>query len=114
MDVVFVDLYHRDGVDGAQLQAEFIADCARQLKQNGWLVLNGWVEHQENTVFMSALQQHFTDIRTLLTGSHNWVIIAGNTVDNQPDSVLKEKAAQLSAKLGFSLNRHLARMKQYS
>ncbi|MEZ5538016.1 MAG: methyltransferase [Thiolinea sp.] len=116
VDVVFVDLYHRDGVDDAQLQAAFIADCAQQLKNNGWLVLNGWIEHQENTVFMDTLQQYFTDIRSVLTGSHNWVIIAGiagNSLNTQPDSVLKETAAQLSAKLGFSLSRHLARMKQH-
>lgn len=111
VDVIFADLYHRDGVDNAQLQAEFIADCAAQLKTNGWLVMNAWAEHRDNPVFVAALEAHFVDIRTVMTGSGNWVVLAGTAEDMQSANAIKDKAAQLSGVLGFSLSGHLARMK---
>nr|CAA6829451.1 MAG: Spermidine synthase (EC [uncultured Thiotrichaceae bacterium] len=111
VDVVFADLYHRDGVDETQLQAEFIAHCAKQLKDRGWLVINGWVEHQDNPTFITALQEHFVDIRTVLTGSHNWVILAGKAEDTQEMWELNDKAALLSGQLGFSMSWHLGRLR---
>lgn len=112
VDVIFADLYHRNGVDAAQLQTDFIARCAQQLKtQGGWLVINSWVEHQDNPALMAALTEHFSDIRSVVTGSHNWVVLAGTVEDMQLDGELRDKATQLSGLLGFSLNRHLARIK---
>lgn len=111
VDVLFADLYHAKGADQGQLQADFVRRCAVQIKDNGWLVLNGWTEHRENSEFLAALREHFTDIRTALTGSHNWIIIAGKTKDSQSDKQLKDKAFKWSLTLGFSLTRHLARLK---
>ncbi len=111
VDLVFADLYHAQGVDAAQLQAEFIAHCAARLKTNGWLVLNCWLEHRANPDFLDALQQHFADIRTVLTGSLNWVILAGKIPDTQTANHLKQSAADLSTPLGFTLTRHLARLR---
>lgn len=112
VDVIFTDLYHRDGVDATQLQTEFIADCAQQLKtQGGWLVLNCWVEHRDNPALMTALTEYFSDIRSVVTDSHNWVILAATVRDTRSEAELKDKATQLSGALGFSLNRHLTRLK---
>ncbi|MEZ5454457.1 MAG: fused MFS/spermidine synthase, partial [Thiothrix sp.] len=65
VDVIFADLYHAEGVDQMQLQAEFITRCAGSLKPDGWLVLNCWTEHRENTALLAALQAQFADIRTV-------------------------------------------------
>lgn len=111
VDVLFADLYHAKGADQSQLQAVFVQRCAAQIKDNGWLVLNGWTEHRDNPEFLEALCEHFTDIRTALTGSHNWIILAGKVKDSQGDKQLKDKAFKLSLTLGFSLTRHLARLK---
>lgn len=112
VDVIFADLYHRDGVDDTQLQAEFIADCAAQLKTNGWLVINAWAEHRDNPVFVAALEAHFVDVRTVMTSTGNWVVLAGTAEDTQSANAIKDKAVQLSGVLGFSLSGHLARMKE--
>lgn len=109
VDVVFADLYHGSGVDTLQLRADFIARCAANLKEDGWLVLNCWIEHREDPVLRDALRAHFTDIRTVLTSSKNWVILAGKVQDYQTMRNLKDTAEHLSASLGFPLLRLLTR-----
>jgi spermidine synthase len=111
VDVLFADLYHVSGVDEVQLRADFIARCAETLKADGWLVLNYWNEHREDAVLREALRQHFVDIRTVMTSSRNWVILAGKTQSWHTGSALKEAAFQLSSAVGFPLTRHLARMR---
>ncbi len=110
-DVIFADLYQSEGVDPAQLQSRFIGHCVRRLKDDGWLVLNGWSEHRENAAFIQTLKEHFVDLRAVLTGSHNWVILAGRTSDTQSQNALKARAFRLSTSLGFPLTRHLARLR---
>lgn len=110
-DVVFADLYHGTGVDDVQLKADFIARCADTLKEEGWLVLNCWNEHREDAVLREALREHFADIRTILTSSRNWVILAGRKPSWRTNSEMKETAFQLSSALGFPLTRHLARLR---
>lgn len=110
-DVIFADLYHGTGVDELQLRADFIARCAEIIKEDGWLVLNCWNEHREDTTLRETLQQHFADIRTVLTSSRNWVILAGRKPSWHTNSEMKETAFQLSGALGFPLTRHLARMR---
>lgn len=112
VDVLFADLYHAEGVDQAQLQVEFIERCAEQLKAEGWLVLNCWTEHRDNAAFLTVLRKRFVDIRTVLTGSKNWVILAGLVKDQQHAKPLRDKALRLSRELEFSLTRHVMRMKR--
>ena len=113
-DVIFADLYHAEGVDEVQLRTDFIARCAGQLKSDGWLVLNCWLEHRNDPFLSAALHSHFVDIRTVLTGSRNWVILAGKTASWQTASQLKDKASTLENSLGFSLHRPLSRLKSFS
>ncbi|OQX14259.1 MAG: spermidine synthase [Thiothrix lacustris] len=109
VDAIFADLYHGDGVDHVQLRADFVARCAANLKEDGWLVMNCWTEQREDPVLRDALRAHFTDIRTVLTASRNWVIIAGKAPDLQTTRALKDTAEHLSASLGFPLIRALMR-----
>ena len=109
VDVVFADLYHAEGVDRSQLTAEFIARCVGCLKAEGWLVLNCWTEHRDEADFLMALRAQFADVRVVMTGSRNWVILAGKVSDLQSVSVLKDKAQRLSAEMGFPLQRYLSR-----
>ncbi len=114
MDVVFADLYLADGVDEVQLRVDFIARCANQLKESGWLVLNCWMEHREDPVLREALLAHFVDIRTVMTGSRNWVVIAGKVRDWQTAGQLKDAAASLTPALGFALTWSLGRVRALS
>lgn len=109
VDVVFADLYDAEGVDQRQLTADFIARCAGCLKAEGWLVLNCWTEHREDADFLAALRTQFADVRVVLTGSRNWVVLAGKVPDQQSAGALKDKAQRLSADMGFPLQRYLSR-----
>lgn len=110
VDIVFADLYHSTGIDALQLKADFIARCAEQLKPEGWLVLNCWLEHREDPLLRASLQHYFQDIRTVLTGSKNWVVLAGKVADYQSQAALRDKAQQLSSRLECSLTRQLGRL----
>lgn len=111
VDIIFTDLYHADGVDQAQLQQDFMQRCVAHLKTDGWFVINAWQEHRQQVAFIELLQQHFVDVRTLLTGSRNWVILAGRQQNTQTKQVLKTQAQAYADCLGFSLQHHLSRLK---
>ena len=111
VDIVFADLYHAEGVDQVQLREDFIRRCAEALKTEGWLVLNCWMEHREDNVLRAALETYFADIRTVMTSSRNWIILAGKTPSWKTNSELKEAAFSLSTSLGYPLTRHLARLR---
>lgn len=111
VDVIFADLYEATGTAEVQLRADFIRRCAELLKEQGWLVLNCWQEQQDDAYFRAALREHFADVRYVLTGSKNWVILAGKVANYQANNVLKESATQWSDKLEFSLHKHLARLR---
>lgn len=111
VDVIFADLYDATGTAAVQLREDFIRRCAVLLKEQGWLVLNCWQEQQDDPQLRIALSEYFTELRYVLTGSKNWVILAGKVADYQSNHLLKEAAAHWSEHLGFSLHKHLARLR---
>lgn len=111
VDIIFADMYHAAGVDGLQLQTDFIARCSQQLKVDGWLVLNYWMEYSDDPYLREALKTHFADIQTVMTTSKNWVILASKTPQYRTSRELKDKATHLSSTLGYSLLRHLSRLR---
>lgn len=110
VDIIFTDLYQAQGADQTQFQQTFIDNCVKQLKIDGWLVINAWTEHQATTTILTRLKAYFPDIRTISTSSHNWIIIAGRITNSDTKQVLKQKANELSKSLGFSLHNHLNRL----
>ena len=109
VDIVFTDIYSAEGVDAAQVSEVFIAQCAALIKADGYLVLNCWKEHSQNRELLAYLEKHFVDVRACLTGSANWVVIAGKTKREISASGLKQQAQALSQKLDFQLGRSLNR-----
>jgi len=112
LDIIFSDIYGADGLDEQQLSEDFLSQCHQRLKPEGWLVLNCWREHQRGDS-LESLRRLFPDIRGCTTQSGNWVIFAGKRANNESGKQLKSRARELSQKLGFSLNGHLARLSQY-
>lgn len=113
VDLVFGDLYGGEGVDPAQVSDLFIANCASLVKEDGYLVLNCWKDQKFNHELHQHLSQHFSDIRACLTGSANWVIIAGRVNRDIGQSAMKAKAQELSQQLGFQLGRSLTRFEPW-
>lgn len=112
VDLLFTDLYHATGMDEAVLKTEFIANSAKQIKENGWLVINCWEGQYDKQALVSYLQDHFTDIRCVDTGTANCIFFAGKTPDYQNAKQLKQKAQKLSSSLGFSLTKWLNRLNE--
>ncbi len=108
-DVIFADIYGADGVDENQLTETFIANAASMLKADGYLVLNCWKEHSQNRELLALLQIHFVQVYACLTGSGNWVIVAGKVARDISAGGLKTQAQQLSQQLDFPLERSLIR-----
>lgn len=114
VDIIFTDLYHAQGADQGQFHQTFIDNCLKNLKEDGYLVINAWTEHQATTTILSRLNKYFPDIRTVNTSSHNWIIIASRVPNYDPNQVLKQRAYELSKSLGYSLNTHLSRLNNES
>lgn len=102
-DLLICDLYQSDGLDPLVLQPDFLALCAAHLQRRGWLVLNLWKEHREQTDCLHHLRQLFPHLRHSTTTDGNWIIWASR--DGQP--VARDQARQncrgLSETLGFNL-----------
>ncbi|PKG56516.1 spermidine synthase [Shewanella sp. GutDb-MelDb] len=109
VDIIFTDIYSAEGVDVAQVSESFIAQCAALIKADGYLVLNCWKEHSKNRELLAYLELHFVEVRACLTGSANWVVIAGKTRRDISSSALKHHAQALSNQLDFPLARSLTR-----
>jgi spermidine synthase len=111
-DIIFSDIYSEEGLDVKQLSPEFLTAAHGLLKENGWLVLNCWREHQSGDC-LDILRGLFTDIRGCTTSCGNWVIFAGKQENTLTSKQLKQHAKELNLKLGFSLSSSLSRLKQY-
>ncbi|WMC09876.1 spermine synthase [Oceanimonas pelagia] len=109
LDVIFSDLYNADDAEGEQFSVGFLNNCRRQLKAGGWLVLNCWDCHQTDD-FMRLLHTHFSDVRSCLTSSGNWVVFAGTVAATTNAKALKDQEWSLSKQLGFSLQPYLSRL----
>jgi len=110
VDLLFTDLYHAHGMDKGVLREKFIENCDRQLKPNGWLVINCWEEEYNYLDLVELLRTYFIDIRSVNTGAGNWVIFAGKLMDHQNAKQLKQEAQKLSNTLGFPLTKWLNRL----
>ena len=112
VDLLMTDLYNTEGMDRAVLQASFIENCARNIKEDGWLALNCWIDQKNNQTLTDIIKKHFNDVRALDTGTGNWVIIAGKRKNQSNIKELKAAAQKLSDKMGFQLTKWQSRLSE--
>jgi len=110
VDLLFTDLYLEEGMDKAVIAENFIEDCDKHLKNEGWLVINCWEEDHNYTNLIEVLRNYFIDIRSINTSSGNWVILAGKRINYQTAKALKQDAQKLSSDLDFQLGKWLNRL----
>ncbi len=75
-DLLIADLYQADGLDPLVLQADFLDACQRHLNTRGWLVLNLWKEHREQTDCLRQLKLRFPTVLQTTTADGNWILWA--------------------------------------
>ncbi|MGB1239890.1 MAG: spermidine synthase [Pseudomonadales bacterium] len=108
-DLILTDLYLDHGMDAVQVGAQYIAQCAAQLKAEGWLVLNCWGELNEHTALLEQLEQRFNCVSSCDCGEGNMVIFASQQGVSLDRSALKGRIAQLSTRLDYDLARSFAK-----
>ncbi|GIU49826.1 spermidine synthase [Shewanella sp. KT0246] len=113
VDVIFADMYIEQGVDEKQLTTEFIENCHKGLKADGFLVLNCWKEHSKSELLKQTLSQHFANVYATLTGGGNWVIYASKQPQSFSAATNKQQLQQLSQQLDYSVSRSLTRFTQW-
>jgi len=109
-DVLVADLYHHHGIDEVQLQSEFIETCCQRVTEQGWLVLNYWLDHEIPHELLEILHENFAQIFVCNSGGGNWIIYAGK-IQADNDHLDAKRVKPLAKKLGFSLNYYLKRLK---
>lgn len=78
--LIIADLYQASGLDPLVLQSDFLDACQRHLQADGWLVLNLWKEHREQTDCLARLQQRFRTLMHTTTHDGNWILWASNAL----------------------------------
>lgn len=109
-DLIFSDLYDDQGLCATQIDDRFLQGCIERLHSKGWLVLNCWREHRADQV-LDLLDKHFEYLFTSITPDGNWILFGTNYLPELGQRVQKERARQLSERLGFSMLSFLKRMK---
>lgn len=112
-DILFSDIYRAEGIDAQQLQPWFIERCAELLSPTGWLVLNLWQDHRGERDIMDALGEWFADVRVCATADGNWIVFAGKRPDSTDGATLRQRARELSRKLGCNITDNLKRLAAY-
>ncbi|MGR6871565.1 spermidine synthase [Pseudomonas sp. HK3] len=110
-DILVADLYHHNGIDDVQMQRDFLKNCAKRVSENGWFVLNYWLDHDLNSDILQQLHDDFNCIYTCNSGGGNLIIYAGKSYPLD-DFLLPAHTKTLAKKLGFSLNYYIKRLKQ--
>lgn len=108
-DLLVADLYLQDGIDERQLQSEFLQNCIQSLSDDGWLILNYWLDHELSDELTQLLMEHFEVVYACNCGGGNIIFYAGK-VYPPADYLEKDRIKPLAKRLGFSLNYYLKRL----
>jgi spermidine synthase len=102
-DLLICDLYLADGLDPLVLQSDFLDLCERHLSAHGWLVLNLWKEHREQTDCLAQLKQRFPQLLQSTTTDGNWILWASKYAEIADKKTARERCVQRSPLAGFNL-----------
>ncbi|ABC27603.1 Spermidine synthase [Hahella chejuensis KCTC 2396] len=112
-DLLLCDVFTGDGLDGRLLQPTFLEQSERLLSDDGWLVMNCWVDHRLEKVMLAELGRRFRSVYLCATQEGNWIILAGKPAVTFAEKQLTAAAKRFSPQLGFSLAPFVKRMTRY-
>ncbi|MBS97161.1 MAG: spermine synthase [Oceanospirillaceae bacterium] len=110
VDLLFSDLYGPEGMDDQQITERFVERCQVHLKDDGWLVLNCWREHQDSDL-INVLSGGFSEIYGCQTPDGNWILYAGNGPVQLGSRGIRKQLRELEQQLGFSLSATFKRIR---
>lgn len=101
-NLIITDLYQASGLDPLVLQREFLDSCRTHLQHDGWLVLNLWKEHREQTNCLDELKARFNWVLQTTTSDGNWIIWASNSVPCSKKTA-QQRCREYSPAMQFNL-----------
>ena len=101
-DLLIADLYQAGGLDPLVLQADFLDACCHHLHPDGWLVLNLWKEHREQTDCLLQLKQRFPTLLHSTTSDGNWILWASRAAATEKKPA-QTQSKEWSAIAGFNM-----------
>ncbi|TDO96840.1 fused MFS/spermidine synthase [Marinomonas balearica] len=110
-DILFTDIYHKEGIDAKALTHAFVLSSAKAIKEKGTLVINCWDDQIDNQELVQDLKNEFQQIVGIDTGSGNWIIVATNSSVELNNKQTKFEANKLSNKLEIPLSKWASRIK---
>lgn len=115
-DLIFVDLYTDVGPAAAHLAWNFLKRCQEKLNPDGWLIINQWGTNDDKPLGAALLRGLFH--------RHYWEcpVKEGNVVLLVPAALeqaldkdgLRQRAARLAPRLGYSLESLIAALRPAS
>ena len=104
-DLIFLDLYTDTGPGAGHLAWRFLEACQRKLNPGGWLVINQWGTDGGKPLGAALLRglfhRHYWEIPVK---EGNVILLIPASLEQDFDHAgLQERAAQLAARLGYSL-----------
>lgn len=100
--IIFADMYQKQGMDPFQIQKKFILQCHRILDNNGWLVVNYHQLPEHNSSFIQCLQRYFSELFAGLSHSGNYILFARKN-RGSPLSKYQKNVLDLENKLNIKL-----------
>jgi len=105
-DLIFVDLYTDVGPAAAHLAWRFLERCQQKLNPEGWLIINQWGTDDDKPLGAALLRglfhRHYWECPVK---EGNVVLFVPADLEQRLDSAaLRERAAALAPRLGYSLN----------
>lgn len=105
-DLIFVDLYTDVGPAAAHLAWRFLEHCQQKLNPDGWLIINQWGTDEDKPLGAALLRglfhRHYWECPVK---EGNVVLFVPADLDQALDiAALRERAAALAPRLGYSLD----------
>lgn len=105
-DLIFVDLYTDVGPAAAHLAWRFLERCQQKLNPDGWLIINQWGTDEDKPLGAALLRglfhRHYWECPVK---EGNVVLFVPADLDQSLDvAALRERAAALAPRLGYSLD----------
>ena len=111
-DVIFSDLYGKDGMHSVQANEAFIRNCYRALSTEGWLVLNFHGMPDTQAAFMQTIRNLFREVYVGDTSIGNTLLFCGKPSMLQSRHELVQRADELGRQMNLSLGYHFKRLRR--
>ncbi len=112
-DIIFSDLYGKDGVDPLQSQIEFVQQCYKALTEDGWLVLNYHTMPKQDSAVIQRICTMFIDIFVCEVPRGNKILFCSKSSMTINRSELSKRAYELGKLVNNPTGDYFKRLRRF-